>query len=153
MMSQCKHFRIRSKRYQKYFYCLQLKKRINVEKCSTCEFKDYKTQKKWKNKSKKLNKLERSRTSILTNDMKHCFLCNRILEHINRHEIFFGRNRLKSMEYGLVVYLCDDCHTISDLSVHNNYFTDLKLKQLGQAAFEKQHSHEDFMRIFEKNYL
>ena len=152
-MSQCKHFRIRSEKYQKYFYCLQLKKRINVEKCSTCEFKDYKTQKKWKNKSKKLNKLERSRTSILTNDMKHCFLCNRILEHINRHEIFFGRNRLKSMEYGLVVYLCDDCHTISDLSVHNNYFTDLKLKQLGQAAFEKKHSHEDFMRIFGKNYL
>lgn len=152
-MSQCKHFRIRSEKYQKYFYCLQLKKRINVEKCSTCEFKDYKTQKKWKNKSKKLNKLERSRTSILTNDMKHCFLCNRILEHINRREIFFGRNRLKSMEYGLVVYLCDDCHTISDLSVHNNYFTDLKLKQLGQAAFEKKHSHEDFMRIFGKNYL
>ncbi len=152
-MSQCKHFRVRSKKYQKYFYCLKLKKKIDVKKCSTCEYKDYKTQKKWKTRSKKLNKLERSRRSILTNDMKHCFLCNRILEHINRHEIFFGRNRLKSMEYGLVVYLCDDCHTISDLSVHNNYFTDLKLKQLGQAAFEKKHSHEDFMRIFGKNYL
>lgn len=152
-MSQCKHFRVRSKKYQKYFYCLKLKKKIDVKKCSTCEYKDYKTQNKWKNKSKELNKLERKRTSILTNDMKHCFLCNRILEHINRHEIFFGRNRLKSMEYGLVVYLCDDCHTISDLSVHNNYFTDLKLKQLGQAAFEKKHSHEDFMRIFGKNYL
>ena len=152
-MSQCKHFRVRSKKYQKYFYCLKLKKKINVEKCLTCEYKDYKTQNKWKNKSKKLNKLERNRTSILTNDMKHCFLCNRILEHINRHEIFFGRNRLKSMEYGLVVYLCDDCHTISDLSVHSNYFTDLKLKQLGQAAFEKRHSHEEFMRIFGKNYL
>lgn len=152
-MSQCKHFRVRSKKYQKYFYCLKLKKKINVEKCLTCEYKDYKTQNKWKNKSKKLNKLERNRTSILTNDKEHCFLCNRKLEQINRHEIFFGRNRKQSMEYGLVVYLCDNCHTISDLSVHNNYFTDLKLKQLGQAAFEKKHSHEDFMRIFGKNYL
>lgn len=152
-MSQCKHFRVRSKKYQKYFYCLKLKKKIDVKKCSTCEYKDYKTQNKWKNKSKKLNKLERNRTSILTNDKEHCFLCNRKLEQVNRHEIFFGRNRKQSMQYGLVVYLCDDCHTISDLSVHNNYFTDLKLKQLGQAAFEEKHSHEEFMRIFGKNYL
>lgn len=152
-MSQCKHFRVRSEKYQKYFYCLKLKKKIDVKKCSTCEYKDYKTQKKWKNKSKKLNKLERKRTSILTNDKEHCFLCNRKIEQVNRHEIFFGRNRKQSMEYGLVVYLCDDCHTISDLSVHNNYFTDLKLKQIGQVAFEKQHSHEEFMKIFGKNYL
>ena len=67
-MSQCKHFRVRSKKYQKYFYCLKLKKKIDVKKCLTCEYKDYKTQNKWKNKSKKLNKLERNRTSILTND-------------------------------------------------------------------------------------
>ena len=143
-MSQCKNLKVRSKKYQKYFYCLKLKQEIDVKKCLTCEYKDYKTQKKWKTRSKKLNKLERNRTSILTNDKKHCFLCNKTLENINRHE---------SMRYGLVVYLCDNCHTISDLSVHNNYFTDLKLKQLGQAAFEKEHSHEEFMRIFGKNYL
>lgn len=152
-MSQCKYFRVRSKKYQKYFYCLKLKKKIDVEKCSTCEYKDYKIQKKLKTRSKKINKLERNRTSILTNDEEHCFLCNRKIKQVNRHEIFFGRNRKQSMEYGLVVYLCDDCHTISNLSVHNNYFTDLKLKQLGQAAFEKKHSHEDFMKIFGKNYL
>lgn len=52
-MSQCKYFRVRSKKYQKYFYCLKLKKKIDVEKCSTCEYKDYKTQKKLKARSKK----------------------------------------------------------------------------------------------------
>lgn len=152
-MIKCRHFRVRSKKYQKYFYCLKLKKKIDVEKCSTCEYKDYKTQKKLKTRSKKINKLERNRTSILTNDEEHCFLCNRKIKQVNRHEIFFGRNRKQSMKYGLVVYLCDDCHTISNLSVHNNYFTDLKLKQLGQAAFEKKYSHEEFMTIFGKNYL
>ena len=72
-MSQCRHFRVRSKKYQKYFYCLKLKKKIDVEKCSTCEYKDYKTQKKLKARSKRINKLERNRTSILTNDEEHCF--------------------------------------------------------------------------------
>ena len=135
---------------------MKKKQKIDTSSCHDCGDKEYKQYKKMNKKSKKLKQLEDNRTSILTNDMSYCYLCqNKLKKHeVNKHEVFYGSgNRIQSMKYGLIVPLCDNCHTIDNLSVHNNYFTDIKLKQQAQAIFEREYSHEEFMQIFKKNYL
>ena len=152
----CKNFRRRTKKYETYFYCTCLKKNINFNDCQKCMRKEYKEYKKIKNKTSDLSKLERNRFSIITSDLEHCYLCE--IEHkkkaTNKHEAFYGTaDRKLSMKYGLVVPLCDQHHTIGNLAVHNNYFTDIKLKQIAQKKFEEKYGHEEFMKIFKKNYL
>ena len=61
-----------------------------------------------KKKSYKLNKLEKNRTSILTNKLDRCYICGRPKEHL--HEVFFGKNRINSMKYGCIAPLCASCH-------------------------------------------
>ena len=36
---KCKDLRIRSKKYEKYYYCSHEKKKINFEDCRTCQYK------------------------------------------------------------------------------------------------------------------
>lgn len=143
-MSQCKHFRIRSEKYQKYFYCLKLKKKINVEKCSTCEYKDYKTQKKWKTRSKKLSKLERQRDKSLIKSGK-CDYCHKEFKHLDPHEIYGGSNRVRSIKNGFVKRLCRKCHSNEDVIQ--------QLKIDTQKEFEKTHTREEFIKIIGKSYL
>lgn len=93
-------------------------------------------------KSKELAKLERNRFSILTEDMKRCYICHRPKESL--HEIFRGRNRKKSMKYGLVVPLCRDCHYIID----NEKNESIKLEEKAKKIFIKKYGNEKFLREF-----
>ena len=74
---------------------------------------------------------------------------------LHRHEVFFGQNRQKSIEYGLVVFLTPEMHNMSGRGVHFNSDFDLKLKQIGQRAAMKHYgwSADEFREIFGKNYL
>lgn len=83
---------------------------------------------------------------------KCCFFCGST-QNLERHHIFGGANRNNSEKYGLVVYLCHWCHNEPPMGVHHNINTNILLKKHGQKAFEATHSHEEFMRIFGKNYL
>lgn len=73
----------------------------------------------------------------------------------HRHEIFFGKNRKKSIEDGLVVFLTPELHNMSNLGVHFNADFDLKLKEEGQLAWKKYYdaTNEDFIKRYGKNYL
>lgn len=97
----------------------------------------------------KVKKLERNRFSILTDNLDICYLCGRRKQHL--HEVFFGRNRQLSMKYGCVVPLCFSCHE----KVHNDYATDLKLKQECQKRYMKCYEvdEEAFIKTFRTNYL
>lgn len=97
----------------------------------------------------KVKKLERNRFSILTDNLDMCYLCGRRKQHL--HEVFFGRNRQLSMKYGCVVPLCFSCHE----KVHNDYATDLKLKQECQKRYMKYYEvdEEAFIKTFRTNYL
>ena len=99
-------------------------------------------------KSYLIVKLERNRTSILTDDLDTCYLCGRRKEHL--HEIYFGKNRVNSMKYGCVVPLCYDCHN----RVHNDIALDRKLKKICQLEFMRHYNcdEDDFIKIFHKNY-
>ena len=102
-----------------------------------------------KKKSNKLARLERNRYSIITDDLKHCYICfeqgkKNVLKD-DLHEIYGGSNRKRSIENGFVVPLCRKHH--QDIVVKN------WLKRYAQLEFEETHSREEFMKIFGKNYL
>ena len=73
----------------------------------------------------------------------------------HRHEVFFGVNRQKSIEYGLVVFLTPAMHNMSDKGVHFNREFDLQLKRIGQAAAMKKYGWtvDEFRKIFGKSFL
>lgn len=91
------------------------------------------------------------RYSIL-NNLDKCFFCGRPAECI--HEVYFGSaNRRISIENGFCVGLCHKEHNLSTNAVHNDRKMDLKLKQLYQQEYEKNHSREDFIKLIGKSYL
>ncbi|WP_304958370.1 hypothetical protein [Dubosiella newyorkensis] len=89
--------------------------------------------------------------SILQKEKK-CWLCGSTLD-LHRHHVFGGSaNRAKSEKYGLTVYLCAPHHNMSGAGVHFDKAFDQQLKAWAQKQFEKEYSHELFMKIFKRNY-
>lgn len=98
--------------------------------------------------------------SIMQADQDRCYLCEklgaiaRIWRGLETHHVFGGTaNRKLSERYGLKVRLCVGHHREGPYAVQNNRKIDGILKQDAQRAFERDHSREEFMRIFGKNHL
>lgn len=106
-----------------------------------------------KQKSKKMARLEKNRFSIITKDLEHCYVCTQKgLKNISKedlHEIFGGRNRKRSIEFGLVIPLCRKCHNL----IENDETLKQKWHKVGQKEFKKYYKTENFVQIFGKNYL
>lgn len=98
-------------------------------------------------KTKKLVDLERSRTSVFTDDLMHCFYCDKYREDL--HEIIYGTNRKNSMRYGYVLPLCREHHRM----FHDNHKLTKIWSAKCQENFEKTHTREEWLSIFYKNYL
>lgn len=93
------------------------------------------------------------RFSLLTDDMKTCYITGRT-DNIHIHEVFFGTaNRKKSIDWGCCVPLTGIMHNQSKLGVHFNPKLNLELRQKMQKAFEEKYSYELFMEVFHKNYI
>lgn len=145
---KCINFRFRTKNYQKYIYCTKKKKKIQYEECEDCKYKEYKQVKELKKKSNKLKRLENNRFSIITDNLKICYICKqRGKDDLN--EVFEGSNRQMSMRYGLVIPVCRECHNKYDLDINLRS----KYMKEAQIIFESTYSHELFMKEFKKNYL
>lgn len=74
----------------------------------------------------------------------------------HRHEVFYGvRNREKSIEDGLVVFLPPELHNASSYGVHFNKRLDRELKQVGEKAWCDHYNKtiEEFRERYGKNYL
>lgn len=81
---------------------------------------------------------------------------NKRFKGSHRHEIFYGiRNRKKSIEDGLVVFLRPELHNASSLGVHFNRELDLELKREAEKRWlEYYHKDiEDFIKKYGRNYL
>ena len=90
--------------------------------------------------------------SIMSSE-RVCYVCGS--PDVVEHHIFFGTaNRTLSDKYGCTVYLCPPHHTGSE-GVHFRKELDLKLKRLCQERWEEVNNgtHDDFRRVFGKNYL
>lgn len=84
--------------------------------------------------------------------MTECFRCH-TPKDLHIHEVFYGVDRQKSIDNGCYVALCEKHHNMSNDGVHFNPRYDYWLKKETQLAFERKHSHEEFMRIFKRNYI
>lgn len=60
------------------------------------------------------------------------------------HEAFRGRNRQKSMKWGLVVPICQKCH--SKITIDKEFSR--VLEQIAKAVFVKKYSEEKFIEEF-----
>jgi len=92
-------------------------------------------------------KIDPNKPSILTDDMKHCYLCGSPYQ-IEWHHILSNSNRNKSTLYKLIVPLCRNCHR----EVHSNYQKMEALRIKGQEAFEREYPDKDFLAIFHRRY-
>ena len=130
--------------------CKLLKKTIRISTCNDCPFKalkDARRRAKINARSNTLAKLEKARTSLFTHDLDHCYVCGKPKHHL--HEVCFGKNRINSMKYGLVLPLCSSCHQL----MHRDANLQLKYKRKGQALFNQAYPNLDFIKIFRENYL
>lgn len=94
------------------------------------------------------------RYSILTGDLSRCIVCGGTRQCL--HEVFYGTaNRKKSIEWGLVVPLCNACHNMSDRGVHFNKELDLKLKEMAERKWLEYYnkSIDDFIKEFGRNVI
>lgn len=102
-----------------------------------------------KQKSNKLAKKEKDRFSILQKEDDKCFVCKRKFEELDKHEAFGGSNRQKSIEWGLVYYLCRKCHSKADLDKNTRQM----LHDFAREEFIKIHGKEKFLIEFKKTYI
>jgi len=73
-----------------------------------------------------------------------------------RHEAFFGvRNRQKSIDDGLVVFLTPEMHNMSNKGVHFNEKFDLKIKKEAEKRWLEYYNKttDDFIKRYHRNYL
>ena len=151
----CINFKIKQKNYKNFYYCKIQKKQINFDDCRNCQLKQYKgrKEKKMKVKTTKLAKLEKNRFSLFTTDLEHCIICGK--SPVNKHEIFYGRNRQNSMKFGLVIPLCTEEHhnQVGKTGIHFDIELCAEWHKKGQIAFEETYPDLDFVSIFRKNHL
>lgn len=90
--------------------------------------------------------------SIFTDDFKTCYLTG-LSGWIEKHHIFGGACRRFSEQYGLVIPVQHHYHNEPPYGIHHNKALDLAIKKYAQRKFEEEHSREEFMLIFGRNYL
>lgn len=76
-----------------------------------------------------------------------CYICGR-QGRTEVHHCLHGSRRAAADKYGLTVHLCHGCH----MALHDTGRYDRDLERLAQESFEKRISHEEWMRIFGKEY-
>jgi hypothetical protein len=87
----------------------------------------------------------------------YCLRCDRLygghnVKALEQHHIYAGNpDRRHSDRYGLVVDLCHECHVIVTDEKDREFI--LWLKKEGQRRFEEKYGHDEFIRIFGRNYL
>lgn len=148
-MNKCKYLTIRSKNYEKYFYCRLDKKIINyTTECIKCVKNEPRKNKGINKKTSKQIKLEKSRYSILTDDLEHCYICRfqgKTVLRDDLHEVYGGANRKRSILNGFVAPLCRKHHQNEEILS--------KLKIITQKMYEANHTRDEFIKLIGKSHI
>lgn len=133
--------------------CPLKKQKCKINPQPLCKKRFTNNRKVIKKRSSKLAKLEHSRESLFTDDLKHCIICGK--SPINKHEVFGGRNRQNSIKYKLVIPLCTCEHhdQVNQRGIHFDKKLQNEWHKKGQAMFNKTYPNLNFEDIFKRNYL
>lgn len=148
MSKYCIYQYPRMRNKQPYLYCKNKSKQVTYIECKNCQKREIKRNKPIKKKTNKLAAKERKRYSIIQKDTDKCFICNRQV-YLDKHEAFGGSNRLKSMEWGLIYYLCRQCHSLVD----TDKVLRQKLHNLARETFIENYTKDKFLEEFKKMYM
>ena len=77
-----------------------------------------------------------------------CLLCDRPAEHTH-HLIFGTAGRKLADEDGLTAPLCHECHAF----IHTNSKGARMSKIIGQMAYEKDHTRQEFMKRYGRSFI
>lgn len=83
------------------------------------------------------------------NKDEYCYHCKVSLAVAPHEPLMGSKYRKLSIKYGLVIGLCDSCHKL--LHADDNINTVYKKEM--QELFESKYSHEEWMKVFGRNYL
>lgn len=147
---KCKYLKIRSKKGIRYYYCSLLKKEILVKNCYNCTEKEYKIYNTLKKRTYSLSKKENKRFSIIYRSFDKCAECGvkTLNNGIDKNEVFEGAYRQLSIKLGMIVPLCRDCHQ----RFHSDRVMNLKYKDMFQREYLKNHTLDEFLELFKKDY-
>ena len=81
---------------------------------------------------------------------KKCFMCN-TTQNLQKHHVMNGANRKLAEQDGLWIWLCAEHHTGNE-GVHRDAKKMQGLKRLAQAAYEYDHTREEWMERYGRNY-
>ena len=124
----CINFRVKTRKYKKYFYCNELKQEITFENCKHCDFKQYKKIQKIKGKKHKRTKetdISITVKMIVWNRDQHkCIFCGKLLpwNYANAHFIPRSAGGLGIEEN--IFTACDNCHREQDNGLNTKVYTD-----------------------------
>lgn len=92
---------------------------------------------------------------IMPND-ELSYRTERTIHYNERHEVFFGSNRQKSINNGLIVFLTSENHR-GTFGVHGKEGKafNLYLKEIAQKTWQEYYNKttEEFIKRYGKNYL
>lgn len=87
--------------------------------------------------------------SVLQATTSECYVCHQ-KGTLHPHHIFNGALKKKSEKYGFIIYVHDiPCHR----KIHDIPNEAIKYKKIAQKKFEEQHTRDEFIKEFKKNYL
>ena len=126
----CINFKVRTKRYSKFFYCQYMKEKIELENCRNCEFKQYKKVKIQQIKGKKHTQTKKTsipkavKLEVWERDAHKCIICGKLVPWnlANAHFIPRSAGGLGIVEN--IFTACQDCHREQDNGLNSKLYTD-----------------------------
>lgn len=114
----CTYLRIRTKKYEKYFFCKKLNTEIELTKCKTCKEKEYKEIKPMKCKKHDRTKAtaiqKYVKEAVWYRDKRRCIFCGKLVTMFNANAHLVPRSSGgRGIEENMFT-ACDFCHGEQD---------------------------------------
>lgn len=122
----CMFLKIRSKKYQKFPYCKQLKREIDYKECNNCEYKEYKRTKAIKGKKHMMTKATgipvSVKEAVWERDNFRCIFCQKVVPKFcaNAHLVPRSLGGLGIPEN--IFTACENCHREQDNGLYTKEY-------------------------------
>ena len=135
----CVNLRVRSKKYQKYFYCTELKREVSCEECSNCKCKEYKKAKAIKGKkhqqTKKTDIPAVVKQIVWVRDGQKCIFCGKLVPVSCANAHFIPRSAGGLGIEKNILTACPNCHHEQDNGLNTQEY-DIKAEQYLRKIYE-----------------